>query len=425
MTKHRDLDYGDRLPESFLDAVAEELGSYASPNFRITLANSTTVQVVASTGNDQVTLAIEGRWRYNTSTVQAAHPGGTAGAYDVFVTASDNAFVPGTPETDNTVYTFGLSVKAQGQVPSTALYRKVGTVAWSGSAITAINPNFGDLGSAVVTGPDSNLRNRITTSGTVTTLVSAKRSAEGNERIALTEAGLTAGPGSTAADATFERQAGPKWHSNATIDAPAYEVEGVPLEDTLGSISEGFGKLLAHVMVEGVLADPSPITSGGQTTNPQTALQVGTPSGWVLPVAAGHALVQEDVSPNRLLLHSGSGSCTMGTHQPAGGMKRIDAILLRYSSEAFSYEQQVGTARADANLTNLYGAPGKTYGPALTDTALVLAYVLVNDTDTGGPQAGNVLDYRALAGPAIWGEDGHRYRLGVNGSGELGLAHVY
>lgn len=137
MTKHYDLDSGDVLIEPVMDALMEFLGA-AAPSFHMTLSNSTTVQVTAGTGDDQIAVAIDGRWRYRSTSTTAAHPGGATGTYDVFVTGSDNSFVLGTPTTDNTTYAFGVEIKASGNTPSTALHRKIGEVDWDGAAITAI-----------------------------------------------------------------------------------------------------------------------------------------------------------------------------------------------------------------------------------------------------------------------------------------------
>lgn len=142
MTKHRNLDYGDRFPEAVGDALMEFISSYAGPNFKVTQANSTTLQIVAGADNDQVAVAINGRWRYIAATINASHPGGGAATYDVYVTGSDNVFTPTgnppglPPETDTTVYAFALAIRAAGSPPATALYRKIGTCAWDGAAIT-------------------------------------------------------------------------------------------------------------------------------------------------------------------------------------------------------------------------------------------------------------------------------------------------
>jgi hypothetical protein len=138
MVKNRDLNTGDRLPTQFLDQVQEVTGTYVSPNFQLDLLNTTTLRLLAGVGNDQVGVMINGRWRYNQLTVTTAHPGGSAGAYDVYVTATDNVFLnPGqVVEVDSTNYAFGLSIKPVGTTPTTTLWRKVGGVYWNGTAIT-------------------------------------------------------------------------------------------------------------------------------------------------------------------------------------------------------------------------------------------------------------------------------------------------
>jgi microcystin-dependent protein len=120
--------------------MQELLGTYMSPNARVNVINATTVEVPAGTGNDQVGLTLSGRWRYNVAAVQATHPGGAAGTYNLWATGSDNVFVPGTPETDSTVYAFALQILAVGATPGTALSRLIGTVQWNGSGIQGVTP---------------------------------------------------------------------------------------------------------------------------------------------------------------------------------------------------------------------------------------------------------------------------------------------
>lgn len=152
MSQHRTLDWGDDLPPSFLDQIQEFVSTMASANFAITQASSTAIQVVAGTGNDQVSVGIMGRWRYITSTISRSHPGGASGVYDVYVVSTDNVFTPtggSPPETDDTVYAFALRIVASGATPSgsgaEAIYRKVATVVWSGTAITGVSQLIGSV----------------------------------------------------------------------------------------------------------------------------------------------------------------------------------------------------------------------------------------------------------------------------------------
>jgi microcystin-dependent protein len=140
VTKHRDLTKNvDTIPESWVDALSEFIGTMATP-FRLELATLTSLRIAAGVDNAQVSIGINGRWRYINATVTAAHPGGPAGEHAVYVTASDNSF--GVGEVDNTVYAFGLEIRASG-TPTTALYRQIGTVVWNGAAITEIRQTVG------------------------------------------------------------------------------------------------------------------------------------------------------------------------------------------------------------------------------------------------------------------------------------------
>lgn len=279
MTQNRNLDYGQRIPESLLDSLQEFIGSYVSAGFRLSKASSSSLQVVAGTDNDQVGIAINGRWRYNTAAVTAAHPGGAAGTYDVFVTGSDNSFVAGTPETDNTVYAFGLQIKPQGQVPSTVLYRRVGTCTWDGTQITAIQPLFGDLGNAVVVAPDSQIRNRVATTASVTNVISGMRSGDAADRVVLSETGLAVGSGGGAQDVSFQRDAtGPRWMSNVVVNATGFQVSGTALAASHlsdGVTGSGAVVLAASPALTGTPTAPTAATGDSSTAIATTAYVQG------------------------------------------------------------------------------------------------------------------------------------------------------
>lgn len=162
---------------------------------------------------------------------------------------------------------------------------------------------------------------------------------------------------------------------------------------------------------------------------PQTALQVTAPGGsWTLNIAKGCAHVQgtDDIAQGLYgIVQNAATTLALGTHAPATN-PRVDAIVLTYNdsyytantpANAFAFQQIVGTPTSGANLTNLSGAP------AIPSSSLLLAYILVLTTDTG-VQSGNVLDERILSGPAVWGEDNHKYRLAVDANGNLFLGQV-
>lgn len=142
MTKHRSLLYNNPIPQDFLDAVQEFISTYMSPNMVLSILNATTIQLAAATDNGQVAVAINGRWRYNQSSVNGTFTSGAAGSYPIWATAADNSFVVGPPETDSTVYTFALAIQAS--TPATALVRQIGSIYWNGSAIVDANLLFDD-----------------------------------------------------------------------------------------------------------------------------------------------------------------------------------------------------------------------------------------------------------------------------------------
>lgn len=144
MGKHRDLDPGQALPAWWTDALQEYIGA-AALNLRVeavTPAN-TSLRVVAGPGADLVAVGFGGPWRYITSTITAAHPGGAPGEYDVFLTASANDFTGTPPNVDQTDYAFAMTILASGGLPGTALYRKVATLTWDGSKITDVRQTVG------------------------------------------------------------------------------------------------------------------------------------------------------------------------------------------------------------------------------------------------------------------------------------------
>jgi microcystin-dependent protein len=164
MSKHRHILQGAPLPQDYLEAL-EEFLSVLAGNFVLSLASPTAVQVVAGADNAQVSLGISGKWRYVSTTQNAAHPGGTAGDYNVWATATANSFTsnPSPPpnELDNTDYGFHLQILPTASTPTAPLYRRVGICTWDGAAITDVrqivgnsflpkhavthNPNGGDV----------------------------------------------------------------------------------------------------------------------------------------------------------------------------------------------------------------------------------------------------------------------------------------
>lgn len=147
MTQNIDYVEGDILQAPFTHAIQELLGA-AAPQFQVVVKNGTTLELVATTENGQQSIAINGRYRWRTTSTTAALPGGLPdGTHPVFVTASDNDFSGPPEEPDEpTNYGFGLEIKEAGHTPSSVLWRQVGTVTVASSAITGFEQTVGGVG---------------------------------------------------------------------------------------------------------------------------------------------------------------------------------------------------------------------------------------------------------------------------------------
>lgn len=153
MAMYHNLDRGDVLPASFLDALQETI-SVAHFNVTLVKQSGTTIRAVAGAGDAQATLHIGGLWRYRIANYDTAHPGGAAGSYDLYAFCSDNVFATTpAPDTDNTDYNWYLAIRATGSPPTgntplgnpIAKTRKIGTCSWDGTQITAIRLSVGNI----------------------------------------------------------------------------------------------------------------------------------------------------------------------------------------------------------------------------------------------------------------------------------------
>lgn len=140
MPFYRDLHAKVKFPADYSRALEQFIGLFS--NLVIHQVSATVIGVAAGANNAQVSLGIEGLWRWNNAEVQATHPGGAAGSYDIVATTTANAFTTGTEEEeDHTSYNWALQIVPTGTIPSgggIAATRKLGTLTWSGTAITKI-----------------------------------------------------------------------------------------------------------------------------------------------------------------------------------------------------------------------------------------------------------------------------------------------
>lgn len=130
------------LPSWFVNRIQHRLAPLTK--IRLRRANATTVEVSAGADDDAAVVNIAGNWRFVEAAEQAAHPGGAAGIYRVFVTAAeqDIATTPD-PNTDLTDYSFGLAIVPDGGTPTIVpgtvdIFRLVAKVWWDGAAINSL-----------------------------------------------------------------------------------------------------------------------------------------------------------------------------------------------------------------------------------------------------------------------------------------------
>lgn len=130
----------DDLPSYFANALGKAL-SLLCDGLLLARKDNTHLQIVASADEDAAVISVKGLWRYIEATISAAHPGGAAGTYDVYVTATANDIVSSpAPYTDATDYTYALKILASGTTPTIVagvvdVYREIGHCGWDGAKI--------------------------------------------------------------------------------------------------------------------------------------------------------------------------------------------------------------------------------------------------------------------------------------------------
>lgn len=150
MAKHHTFPREAVFPSWWPNAISEQVGIIVE-NFELRKFDDTTVEVPAATNSALVVVGIDGKWRFRSSTVSRAHPGGAAGTYPIFVVAKENSIASTPlPFTDNTDYNFDLRIEPPGGTPALAggivdFYRKVGEAVWDGAKITNVRQLVGQV----------------------------------------------------------------------------------------------------------------------------------------------------------------------------------------------------------------------------------------------------------------------------------------
>lgn len=140
------------FPSWFANRIQDYL-SAGRMDLPLSLKSSTILQVVPDASIGIAAVNIEGRWRFITSAIERAHPGGSKGTFHVWAVAEDN-LVNNTPDpfTDHTVYKFELRITS-GAKPTgegTAISTKIAEVDWSGTEIEVLRQTRGAVTGAQI-----------------------------------------------------------------------------------------------------------------------------------------------------------------------------------------------------------------------------------------------------------------------------------
>jgi hypothetical protein len=313
MTQNDPLNHGQIAHEGFFDAIQEMLGAHVG-GFRLERVNTTTIKVAAGTENGQVSIAVQGRYRWRTSETTAVLPGGLPnGEHPVFVTASDNDYTGpiGDPDAP-TVYTFGLEIKESGKTPATALYREVGKVTVASGAITAVRQTVGSVSGAQIENGALSNEGDITwareangawvpqlKAGTIATADMAD-GAVTSPKFKPTSGLLTASEGQPALSETFAEIPGLKLEITPTVASK------ILLAGFFERIT-GKAQVLVRVTLDGVQSGVSPNVIPPTT---EENAQCGSWAWFINLTAAPHTLiVQARRSTNTAKLNNGITQC--------------------------------------------------------------------------------------------------------------------
>jgi hypothetical protein len=375
VAEYRDEPYGSVLYASFLAALQQYIGTTA-PNFHLSLANSTTVQVVAGANSAQVGLGIDGLWRYITSTVNTA-VSGAAGVYDLFAVTGPNNFQsnpsPPPPELDATNYAFALQALPQGTTPTLSgtvtNYRKVGELDWDGTKITGLRGFVGE----------TNAKDPSSATAPIPTITPER---------------VIGAPSQTAPLGTWESSGG-------SILARVTSTGGLTLSDALTAPSGAISGSLAvgSVTVTGALSTGTGLAVGGNETvtgtlgvTGATTVSALTASGQIAAQGAGTGLsVTNNASIGGNLIVTGTTS--IGGLSVTGAMSATGDITARQGAATAVSIGAVGPSSASAIAfqggeanSAIYrsGAGALTSAAAWTLSGAGTALTVTNSVSVGG-----------------------------------------
>lgn len=224
----------------------------------------------------------------------------------------------------------------------------------------------------------------------------------------------------------------------ATTEATASLVVALPTTSGIGgtvaftrTLLLGVGQFAAMhdrwIAMGHFLEGVAPPEDSNQNTGDVTAALAVTPDigAMTATVSAGWAFVEGDNNQNQGMYADYNDADVVVTQTegaPSAGTQRVDVLVailndsehsIESPADAMFFAYATGQAGAGSSLSD------KSTWPDLPATALPLAVLLA---DSSGWT--DWIDCRKAYGPAIWGEDGNRYRLGIRPDGLLGTERV-
>lgn len=168
-----------------------------------------------------------------------------------------------------------------------------------------------------------------------------------------------------------------------------------------------------------------PLSRFGDVRDAMAVTQRGAGANRSVDVASGMVLI-EGTDASRQGAYLGINDATVNVplpFAPPGSLPRIDILVARIVDSEYAtgptedvmfFEFIEGSETAGASLSNRAGAP------AVPASAYLLADTLSSPGVTPITNS-EIGERRFPAGPILYGDDGGRYRIGVDSSGKLGI----
>jgi len=155
-------------------------------------------------------------------------------------------------------------------------------------------------------------------------------------------------------------------------------------------------------------------------SDPRNACIVSVPNptaaAYTVNIAAGWCYVQGDNTVNQGMYADYNDATLALTGGRPGTGTRVDIVVARI----YDAEQVTGVTPLDQMFFTIVVGTTVEHAASAWVTALRLATLTV----PSGTGAVTITDDRRLYGPAVYGEDGSRYRIGIDANGVIGVEAI-